>query len=51
MEIGEKIVMKILEDLKGRSGFDSFWDTVDKETQDEIFTSLWRIVDKVMEEA
>ena len=45
---GERIIIKILEDLNGRSGFDAFWDTVDKETQDEIFTALWRIVDEVI---
>lgn len=48
MEVGEKITLKILEELQGRSGFDGFWDTVDAETQDEIFTALWRIVDEVL---
>ena len=45
MEVGERIVKAIIFDLDGRSGFDSFWEGVDEETKDEIFTTLWAIVD------
>ncbi len=49
MEIGERIITDILAELQGRSGFDSFWDTVEAYIQEEIITTLWEIVDKQIE--
>ena len=35
-EVAEQVVDAILGDLRGRSGLDGAWDSIDGDTQDEI---------------
>jgi hypothetical protein len=41
----ERIVQKILKELAGRAGFDSWWDEIDETTQEEITEALVEIVE------
>lgn len=44
MKIRELIVGKILDNLRGRKGFDEFWDQIDTEMQREIEQELVQVI-------
>jgi len=49
MNLSERIVERVLKDLRGRSGFDGAWDACDEDIQAEIKTDLIEIVDDELE--
>ena len=42
----EIIVERILNDMNDRSGFDSFWDSIDEETREEIKQTWIEIIEE-----
>jgi hypothetical protein len=50
-KVSRKIVKDIMEELYGRGGFDSWWDDVDEETQDELMETLRDLVAEILNKA
>ncbi len=45
MRLSDRIVARIVDDLRGRSGFDDLWDGIDSDIQQEIREDWAEIVE------
>jgi hypothetical protein len=46
----ERIVFRIMDDFRDRSGFDDWWGNMDSEIKNEILNSLHQIVEREQQE-
>jgi hypothetical protein len=48
--LAERIVFRVVDDFRDRSGFDDWWGNIDAEIQNEILNSLHQTVEKELKE-
>ena len=48
MTVAEQVVTQILQELKSRSGFDGFWDGLDRSTRVDIEVTLTKLTAEVL---